>query len=58
MVKTPPHRIEFKKTPFTQPDIHKSQYWVATGNIAINIAVPLSKNRDSAERAYRYLTSQ
>lgn len=36
----------------------KVSYRIATGNIAINIAEPLSKNRDSAERAYRYLTSQ
>lgn len=52
MVKTPPHRIEFKKTPFTQPDIHKSQYQVAAGNIAINIVLPLIKNRDSVRKPH------
>ncbi len=57
MVKTPPHRIEFKKTPFTQPDIHKNQYQVAAGNIAINIVLPLIKNRDSVRKPHQYLTS-
>ena len=51
-----PHRINFKEAQFNQPDTHKSQYQVATGNIAINTTVPLSKNWDSAERAYRCLT--
>lgn len=57
MVKTHLNIIEFKKAPFTQPDIHKSQYQVASGNIAINIVLPLSKNRNSVRKPHQYLTS-
>ncbi len=54
MVKNTPHRIEFKEAPFTQPDIHKSQYQVASDNIAINIVLPLSKNRNSVRKPHQY----
>ncbi|HHP9825902.1 TPA: hypothetical protein ACSJ8D_003941, partial [Escherichia coli] len=37
--------------------LHKSQYRVATDNTTIDTSAPLNKNRGSAERLYRYLTS-